>query len=216
MLWIVLAIMSATAGFIVLRPFFANPTDKPSLKSLPVLAGAVLLPGLALLLYLVLGMPGYPDLPLADRLDAPPETLPLEGLVVQLERKLKKNPADREGWLMLARTRMALGEADRAEDALVKLIALNQGRAGADALVMLAEARLQQRDGLTDDSIDALVNQALEINPGHARGRYLHGLSLLQQGDEKSALSLWQSLLAEAGPDTQWHGFLSRQIARHP
>ena len=130
-------------------------------------------------------------MPLAKRLDVPPETLPLEGLVVHLEQRLKDKPKDSEGWLMLARTRMALGEADRAEDALLNVISLRQGDKNPDILVMLAESRLQQQDGLMDDGIERLVNRALEINPDHPRGLYLRGLSLLQQGNKSEAIAIW-------------------------
>lgn len=214
-LWCLLALMSAAASYYILRPLMKNKfMDKP-LGSLVFIAVASFLPGLALILYLMLGSPGYSDLPLAKRLDVPPEALPLEGLVVHLEQRLKDKPQDTEGWLMLARTRMALGEADRAEDALLNVISLRQGEQNPDILVMLAESRLQQQDGLMDDGIERLVNRALEINPDHPRGLYLRGLSLLQQGNKSEALAIWNDLLSTANPDSPWQLFLRAQLSRH-
>ncbi len=89
---------------------------------------------------------------------------------------------------MLARTRMALGEADRAEDALLNVISLRQGEKNPDILVMLAESRLQQQDGLMDDGIERLVNRALEINPDHPRGLYLRGLSFFNRATNQKPL----------------------------
>ena len=207
--------MSAAASYYILRPVLKKKLiDKPN-GSLVFIAVVSFLPGLALILYLMLGSPGYSDLPLADRLDVPPENLPLEGLVVHLEQRLKNKPDDTEGWLMLARTRMALGEADRAEDALLNAISLRDGEQNSDILVMLSESRLQQQDGLIDDGVERLVNRALEINPNLPRGLYLRGLSLLQQGDKTEALAIWNGLHSSAEPDSPWQIFLRAQLSLH-
>ena len=214
-LWCLLALMSAVASYYIIHPFMKNKLlDKPY-GLLAFITVVSFLPGLALILYLMLGSPGYSDLPLAKRLNVPPETLPLEGLVVHLEQRLKDNPKDSEGWLMLARTRLALGDADRAEDALLNVISLRQDEKNPDILVMLAESRLQQQDGLMDDGIERLVDRALEINPDHPRGLYLHGLSLLQQGNKSAAHAIWNVLLSTADTDSLWQIFLQAQIARH-
>ncbi len=215
MLWCLLALMSAAASYFVLRPLLKNKLMDKSSGSLAFIAVVSFLPGLALILYLMLGSPGYSDLPLEDRLNVPPETLPLEGLVVQLEQRLKDNPDDTDGWLMLARTRMALGEADRAEDALLNAMSLRQGEQSADILVMLAESRLQQQDGLIVSGDETLINRALEINPNHPRGLYLRGLSLLQQGDKTKALVIWDGLPSAAEPDSPWQIFLRAQLSLH-
>ncbi|HCV48998.1 MAG TPA: hypothetical protein DGQ22_04225 [Rhodobiaceae bacterium] len=214
-LWCLLALMSAAASYFVLRPLLKNKLMDKSSGSLAFIAVVSFLPGLALILYLMLGSPGYSDLPLEDRLNVPPETLPLEGLVVQLEQRLKDNPDDTDGWLMLARTRMALGEADRAEDALLNAMSLRQGEQSADILVMLAESRLQQQDGLIVSGDETLINRALEINPNHPRGLYLRGLSLLQQGDKTKALVIWDGLHSAAEPDSPWQIFLRAQLSLH-
>lgn len=214
-LWCLLALMSAAACYFVLRPLLKNKLMDKFSGSLAFIAVVSFLPGLALILYLILGSPSYSDLPLVDRLNVPPETLPLEGLVVHLEHRLKDNPDDTDGWLMLARTRMALGEADRAEDALLNAMSLRQGEQSADILVMLAESRLQQQDGLIVSGDETLINRALEINPNHPRGLYLRGLSLLQQGDKTKALVIWDGLHSAAEPDSPWQIFLRAKLSLH-
>jgi cytochrome c-type biogenesis protein CcmH len=52
-----------------------------------------------------------------------------EGMVSQLEDKLKAEPARVDGWLILIRSRMALGQADKARVALASAIAANPGAA---------------------------------------------------------------------------------------
>ena len=52
-----------------------------------------------------------------------------EGMVASLEAKLKANPANIEGWVMLMRSRQSLGQTDRARKALVDAKAANRGAA---------------------------------------------------------------------------------------
>lgn len=53
-----------------------------------------------------------------------------EGMVSRLEGKLKANPANVEGWVMLMRSRMTLEQPDKAAQALKDAIAANPGDAG--------------------------------------------------------------------------------------
>jgi cytochrome c-type biogenesis protein CcmH len=48
-----------------------------------------------------------------------------EGMVAQLEGKLKSNPTNVDGWVMLMRSRMTLGQPDKASQALKDAIAAN-------------------------------------------------------------------------------------------
>ena len=52
-----------------------------------------------------------------------------EGMVASLEAKLKTNPTNIDGWVMLMRSRQSLGQADRARKALADAKAANPGAA---------------------------------------------------------------------------------------
>lgn len=52
-----------------------------------------------------------------------------EGMVASLEAKLKTNPSNIEGWVMLMRSRQSLGQTDRARKALADAKAANPGAA---------------------------------------------------------------------------------------
>jgi cytochrome c-type biogenesis protein CcmH len=52
-----------------------------------------------------------------------------EGMVARLEGTLKSDPSNVDGWVMLMRSRMTLGQADRARKALTDAIAANPGSA---------------------------------------------------------------------------------------
>ena len=52
-----------------------------------------------------------------------------EGMVARLEDKLAADPANVEGWIMLMRSRMTLGQPDRARTALAQSVAANPAAA---------------------------------------------------------------------------------------
>ena len=52
-----------------------------------------------------------------------------EGMVARLEAKLKADPANVDGWIMLIRSRMTLGQPDLARKALANAVAANPGQA---------------------------------------------------------------------------------------
>lgn len=52
-----------------------------------------------------------------------------EGMVESLDAKLRANPANPDGWVMLMRSRMTLGQPDKAKQALADGVAGNPGQA---------------------------------------------------------------------------------------
>lgn len=52
-----------------------------------------------------------------------------EGMVAQLEERLRSQPKNPDGWVMLMRSRMTLGEPAKAKAALDAAIKANPGEA---------------------------------------------------------------------------------------
>jgi cytochrome c-type biogenesis protein CcmH len=52
-----------------------------------------------------------------------------EGMVSRLEGRLKTQPNDTDGWIMLMRSRMTLGQPDKAGQALKDALAANPAQA---------------------------------------------------------------------------------------
>ena len=63
----------------------------------------------------------------AASLTADQQNAMIQGMVGKLEAKLQANPANVEGWIMLMRSRMTLGEPAKAGAALTAAIAANPG-----------------------------------------------------------------------------------------
>ncbi|MDE8651652.1 tetratricopeptide repeat protein [Novosphingobium album (ex Liu et al. 2023)] len=77
------------------------------------------------------GIPGptAQDLAGASRIPPSQQREMAQGMVDRLETRLKGDPANVDGWIMLMRSRMTLGEPDKAAGALAEAVAANPGKA---------------------------------------------------------------------------------------
>jgi cytochrome c-type biogenesis protein CcmH len=77
------------------------------------------------------GIPGPTAQDLAAAAAIPPgeQRQMAEGMVWRLEARLKASPQDPDGWIMLIRSRVTLGEPDKASAALKTAVAANPDRA---------------------------------------------------------------------------------------
>jgi len=75
------------------------------------------------------GIPGPSPMDLKAAAAIPPsqQREMAEGMVARLEGKLRANPANPDGWLMLIRSRVTLGQSDKAAQALKDGVAANPG-----------------------------------------------------------------------------------------
>jgi len=86
------------------------------------------------------GIPGPSAMDLKAAASIPPsqQREMVDGMVARLEGKLKANPANVDGWIMLMRSRVTLGQPDKAAQALRDAVAANPAQA----------ARLRQEAGV--------------------------------------------------------------------
>lgn len=77
---------------------------------------------------LVPGSPAHPSMRQAG--PAAPRLPGLDVMAAKLASRLEQEPADREGWILLARTYRELGDAARADAAYARAAALRPGGVG--------------------------------------------------------------------------------------
>ncbi len=77
----------------------------------------------------VLPGPSNEDIARASALRPSEQRGMAEGMVARLEAKLKADPANVDGWIMLIRSRMTLGQPDLARKTLANAVAANPGQA---------------------------------------------------------------------------------------
>lgn len=187
---------------------------------------AALAAGVAL--YARLGVPGYPDMPLAQRLamaerlhaERPgqaaaeaeaPETEQTEGidpefldLMVKLRGAVAARPGDLEGQKLLAQNEARLGRFAEAHAAQRAVIALKGPEATAADHATLGELMIFAAGGYVSPEAEAALVKALDLDPKNGSARYYAGLMFAQLARPDRAFSLWSALLAESPPDAPW------------
>jgi cytochrome c-type biogenesis protein CcmH len=160
----------------------------------------VLLPLMGLCLYLYMGSPNTPDMPLAARLEKPGNDMNL--MIAKAERHLAQNPDDGAGWDVLAPIyfkTMRLGDAEMAYRNAIRL----QGE-NAPRLTGLAETLIATNDGVVVEDARSALEDAEKMSPGNPRVRFYLALSLEQAGKTVEARDAFAALLKESPEGAPW------------
>ncbi|MBS0334239.1 MAG: c-type cytochrome biogenesis protein CcmI [Proteobacteria bacterium] len=194
------------------------PTEtwSPASNRVPILVVALVVPALALALYLKVGAPGTPDLPFAGRLAAwraaDPRSLEPGQMAAVLSQLTKERPNDPEGFRFLALAQGASGNPAAAIQALKHAVRIAPNR--PDLWEMLGEAELMVSGGeLNADSIDAF-RQARRLDPSNVAARFQLARARMKAGDQAGGLADWRALLADLPANDPRRGDLSTAIAQ--
>ncbi len=166
-------------------------------RATPIALG-VLIPVAAVLLYLRFGtLEGlnvtHPAIHDASSITAEH----FQEMTGKLAARMRENPDDAEGWLMLGRAYRAMERFQEAVDALDKAVALNPGN--VDLLADLAEA-LALRNGRTlAGEPTRLLERALKLDPDNDKALALSGSAAFERKDYKAAIRYWEALLKQPG-----------------
>jgi cytochrome c-type biogenesis protein CcmH len=120
--------------------------------------------------------------------------------ISQLEHELKNNPSNLEGWLLLARSHMEMGNYEPALTAFKKAREISPNN--PDIKSEQAEAMLRA-SGTREFSTEALnlLEEATKADPNNQRALFFLGMHYLQQGDGAKAESYLQKLLPKLDPE---------------
>jgi cytochrome c-type biogenesis protein CcmH len=116
-----------------------------------------------------------------------------EAMVSRLAARLKENPEDAEGWMMLGRSYAVLGRFGESSQAYAKAAARTPGDAQlladyADALAM-AQGRTLQGEPET------ILRRALAIDPNNVKALLLAGTAAFNRNDGAAAVRHWERVL---------------------
>ncbi|MCL2636583.1 MAG: c-type cytochrome biogenesis protein CcmI [Betaproteobacteria bacterium] len=191
----------------------AEPNTPPSAAGSSrktAIALLLLLPLGALLGYALLGNPAALDP--ARTVPAPVSMSPeqIDEMVARLAERLRDNPDDMQGWLMLARSYKALGRYGDAVEAYAKAEKVIDEQ--PDLLASYAETiAMAGGQGLAGKPRQ-LVERALKIDPRHAHSLFLAGAAALQAKDNQQAIAYWEVLLPQVEPGSELEQMLRAGI----
>lgn len=188
--------------------------------------------------YIRLGAPGYPDLPLATRLAmsdelranrAPQAEMEAQAaaarpapaepdadfaqLMDQLRAAVADRPDDQRGLELLATNEARLGNLPEARIAQEQLIRLKGDSATAEDHAALAELMIMAAGGLVSAEAEDELARALTLDASNGTARYYYGLMAAQVGRFDRTFGLWEPLLRDSPPDAPWIAPIRAQIA---
>lgn len=124
----------------------------------------------------------------------------IQVLVERLAERLKNNPDEVEGWVMLARSYAALGRFGEAAAAYATAAARLPGDAQvladyADVLAMAQGRRLQGEP-------EKIIARALQVDPNNVKALALAGTVAFEKQDYAAAVAYWERILRLAPQDS--------------
>ena len=160
----------------------------------------VALPLAAALGYAVLGNPRGLD-PQNTRAQERLSPEQIQGMVSKLAEKLKQNPEDANGWVMLARSYKVLGRfADAAEAYSHADTVVDKD---ATLLADYAEVLAQASKGDLQGKPGELIARALKLDPNEPQALLLAGAAASDRRDFSAAADYWSRLLPQLEPGSE-------------
>ena len=199
MLWFTFGVMLLAAALVVAWPVY-KLQQRFSIVIAIMVVGVV---GLSAGLYSQIGTP--------DTDAVEPGVSSVEDMVRSLDARLQENPNDPEGWKMLGRSYVQLGNSTKAIAAFEKAVELEDSR-NAETVISLGEAVLMQDQTSINGRAGQLFESGLAMAPNNPRALFFSGLAAAARGDVARAADRWEALLAQS-PPPQIEDILRQRIA---
>ena len=136
----------------------------------------------------------------------------VQAMVDRLAERLKANPEDAQGWLMLGRSYAVLGRFDEAASALAK--AVERLPNNADVLADYADTLAMTQGGRLQGKPEEIIERALKIDPDNPKALALAGTVAFEKKDYQNAVNYWEHLLRlVAQEDPEFARSVSASIA---
>lgn len=135
----------------------------------------------------------------------------VEALVERLAARMRENPDDPEGWILLARSYGAINRFDQAVQAYANAAARLPRDAQlladyADVLAMAQGRRLQGEP-------EKIIARALKIDPRNFKALALAGSAAFEKKDYAEAIRYWERILPLVPPDAESARTIQANIA---
>lgn len=146
--------------------------------------------------------------------DAAPSVTPaqIEGMVARLAQRLQAQPDDAAGWRMLAKSYETLERFPQAVAAYQRLLALQPP--DADVLTDYAVTLGMSQGQTLVGEPEAIINQALKLDPRHVQALALSGSAAFEAHDYARAKAQWTKILNQLPPDAEIRTSIERNIAK--
>ncbi len=127
----------------------------------------------------------------------------INNMVAGLAERLKQQPDDAEGWLMLGRSYKYMNQYDRAAAAFAQAYRLEGDK--VEVMLQYADALALNNGGKLSGQPAQLVFKALALSPDNMTALWLGGMAKVETGEFAEALQYWQKLEPLIASDSQSH-----------
>ncbi len=195
---------------------------------------AAVVPTISVGLYLLVGTPGLPGLPFAERATISGQVVAAGGaadkeakggdvaaggmserkiksLIARVEAILRDNPQDGRGWAVIAPVYLRQGRYDEAVDAFQKALALTKPT--ASLLSGYGEALRLAGQGVISEEARKAYSEALAMDSSLVVPKIALALARAQDGQFAPAAADLRKLLADSDKDAPWRPMVEQQIA---
>ena len=168
---------------------------------------AVGIPLIAVIFYLYVGTPAAitgvstRQVQTSDMGAGPRSPEQIAANVQKLADRLKANPTDTEGWIMLGRSYTSMERYGEAAGAYAKATELKSNDADLWAEYAFVTAMAGNRK-IEGKSLE-LVNEALKVDPENVKALQLAGSAAFEAKDYNRAITLWQKVLSRVPGDSE-------------
>lgn len=172
---------------------------------------ALLVPAIALTFYQLVGSPeiiqllaeqppasanGSPHAQASGKGDMPS----MDVLVQRLAEKLEKQPDNPDGWVMLGRSYLSMGQKAKALEAFERALKLDGENVGS--LLAYAETVGATNGNNFTGKAAPMIEKAYSLEPENPNALWMSGILSYQQGDYRGALTRWEKLQAMLTPQS--------------
>lgn len=187
-------------------------------KNIATVALTILaVPLLAVSLYLWLGntkallpQPAADQMPMGGMADESGHAN-ISSVLENLTARLREQPDDVEGWLMLGRTYAIMRRFTDAKSAYERVMALSPDN--PEYITDYADIVAMVNDGSLIGKPEELIDKALRLDPANPKALALAGTAEFEKKRYKQAAGYWEKLLALVPPGTQLEQSVRDSIA---
>lgn len=204
LLWMVLPLLRASQE----KSGASESTELASYRSerrFSGLALALLVPVLAVVMYAGLSNWDWKAVQIESA-----QAANMEQAIAGLEAKVKQDPDNLGGWIMLGRSYTAMSRYPHAADAYQQAYDLSKGQ-NVEAVIGLGEALALTDEASLTGRAGQLFDAALVKAPNHPKALWYGGVAALRSGDLRLGRGRLQMLLAQNPPE-EIRSVLARQI----
>lgn len=165
--------------------------------------------------YAIVGKPGLPGQPFADRAAElaarDPSQMSSAELLVRLQTLTREQPTNPEPHFFIGQMLRGEGRIDDAIRAYQSALRRDSGY--VPAMIGLADAYVENERGKVSQGTAAIYAEAFRLDVTKVRAGFMVGLSQWQAGDREAAYAVWEDVRAEIPAGDQREQMLDALIA---